>query len=331
MTQTRSGHAVKHSSEESVKLSKLQQKKPHVWAKMQRFDEKIARGESIAIIRIEYDYACNFRCTHCCIDGFRGERRLLTPAVVADISRQADELGLARFVITGGEPLISPELDAIVAAIDPQKHYINVDTNGWFLNFEKAKHLKSIGVDRIQLSIDSLDETEHDRFRNAPGSHRMALQSINATIAAGLDLFIQTVVTKKRLYSDEFTGFIRYFNSRDIAVFVTFMKPVGAAEGLRDEMCGAEDFAYFDKLCGKHNIFWHLSPAYGRDLGCIAFRAMCSITPWGDVNGCPYWFKPMGNVLEEPLGAILARAMKTPPWDKHIGTCPVADKDWGPL
>lgn len=322
---------IKHTQEEPVKLSKLQREKPYVWAKMQKFDEKIARGESIAIIRIEYSYACNFRCSHCCIEGFRGNKRLLTPAVVADISRQADELGLARFVLTGGEPIVFNDLDAIITAIDPQKHYINVDTNGWYLDLAMARRLRNLGVDRIQLSIDSLDETEHDRFRNAPGSHRMALRSIDASLAVGLDLFVQTVVTKSRLYSNEFTRFIEYFNSRGIGVFVTFMKPVGAAEGLRDEMCGVEDFAYFDKLCEKHNLFWHLTPAYGRDTGCIAVKSMISVQPWGDVRPCPYWPRVIGNVLEEPLAVILERSMKQEPFNWYINTCPVADKDWGPL
>jgi MoaA/NifB/PqqE/SkfB family radical SAM enzyme len=138
-------------------------------------------------------------------------------------------------------------------------------------------------------------------------------------------------VGHSRLYSVEFLKFVEFFNKMGIGVFVTFLKPVGAGDALRSDMCGKEDFAYLDKLSKQHNVFWHITHAYGRDIGCIAVKAMVSITAFGDVNLCPYVYKPIGNIFKEPLKDILARGMKTPPWDKYIGTCPVADKDWGPL
>ena len=54
-----------------------------------------------------------------------------------NISIQADELGISRFVITGGEPLVMRDFDKVVEAIDPEKHYVITDTNGWFLDEKK--------------------------------------------------------------------------------------------------------------------------------------------------------------------------------------------------
>ena len=51
-------------------------------------------------------------------------------------------MGLANIVITGGEPLTYPDFDDLVEAIDPSKWYIACDTNGWYLDEKKAKHLK---------------------------------------------------------------------------------------------------------------------------------------------------------------------------------------------
>jgi hypothetical protein len=48
----------------------LKDAKPHVYAKMQKFSDKVARGESIAIVRVEYSYLCNFSCEHCCAEPF---------------------------------------------------------------------------------------------------------------------------------------------------------------------------------------------------------------------------------------------------------------------
>ena len=81
-----------------------------------------------------------------------------------------------------------PDFDEIVAAVDPQKFYITSDTNGWLLDEKRAMHLKEIGVDKIQLSIDSLNAKEHDDFRRAKGSHEKALRAIDAAHKAGLNI-----------------------------------------------------------------------------------------------------------------------------------------------
>src|SRR3989344_1846579 len=158
------------SEQEKDKRNKLKEEKPYVCEKIRKFSEKVARGESIAIIRLEYSYLCNFRCEHCCVKSFMltkkqqiaDARRHMTLEDVRDLSRQADEMGLARFVITGGEPLTYKDFDRLVEAIDPNKHYVIFDSNGWFLDAERAKHIKSIGVDKVQLSLDSVYPEEHD-------------------------------------------------------------------------------------------------------------------------------------------------------------------------
>jgi MoaA/NifB/PqqE/SkfB family radical SAM enzyme len=180
--------------EEQNRRNKLKDEKPYVYEKILKFEEKNKRGESIAIIQFQYNYTCNFQCVHCSVKGFQGKKegRTFTMDDVRSLARQADEMGLARFVITGGEPLVFEDFDELVAAIDPKKFYINCDTNGWLLDEKKAKHLKSIGVDRIQLSLDSLNAEEHDSFRRAPGSHARAMRAVDIARDAGLDIFIQT-------------------------------------------------------------------------------------------------------------------------------------------
>ena len=59
-----------------------------------QFDEKVKRGESIAIIQFQYDCRYNFRCDHCSIKGFQRHVRKFTIDDVKDLSRQADEMGL---------------------------------------------------------------------------------------------------------------------------------------------------------------------------------------------------------------------------------------------
>ena len=138
----------------------LKEKKPYVYEKVSKFTEKYNRGESIAIIQLQYNYMCNMKCEHCSISRFQGktDKRKLTPKDVASLAKQADEMGLARFVISGGEPTIFPDLDELVAAIDPEKFYINSDSNGYLLA-EKAEHMKKIGIDKTD-ALNYLDRKE---------------------------------------------------------------------------------------------------------------------------------------------------------------------------
>jgi MoaA/NifB/PqqE/SkfB family radical SAM enzyme len=312
---------------EARNRNKLREEKPYVYEKILRFEEKLRRGESIAIIQFQYNYACNFTCEHCSVKRFQGKRegRQISLADVRELSRQADELGLARFVITGGEPLVFKDFDALVEAIDPRKFYINVDTNGWFLDEKKAQHLKEIGVDRVQLSIDSLDPVGHDTFRRAKGSHARAMKAVDIVLDVGLGIFIQTVVTKQRLHSEEFPKFVEFFNQKGVGVFVTYAKPVGAWEGKFDILVDKDDMDFMRELEKKHHVYTHLTPAYGLDMGCIAVKGMISVTQYGDVLPCPYTHTSIGNIFEEPLKHIIQRGLSIKYFGERVDTCFIAE------
>ncbi len=313
--------------EENEKRNLLKKEKPYVYEKIMKYDEKIKQGESVAILQFQYDYTCNFACQHCDITRLRGksESRFFTIKDVKELSRQADEMGLAHIVITGGEPLVFPDFDDIVKAIDPQKFYITSDTNGWFLDAAKAKHLKNIGLDKIQLSLDSLLAAEHDEFRRKPGSHERALRAIDASLEAGLNIIIATVVTKQRVRSQEFIEFLEFAKKKGVGVFVTYAKPVGAWEGNYNVLIDKDDMDYLRGLEKKYNVFTHLTPAYGLNLGCIAVKRMVSITKYGDVMPCPYIHVSLGNFFEEPLKDIIQRGMKIKYFKDYIDTCLIAE------
>ncbi len=304
----------------------LKEKKPLVFEKVSKFTEKFQRGESIAIIQLQYNYICNMKCEHCSIKRFQGanQNRRLTPKDVGRIAEQADEMGLARFVISGGEPTIFPDLEEIVNEINPEKFYINCDTNGWLLA-EKAEYLKSIGIDRMQLSIDSLDPEEHDAFRHMPGAHARALEGIKVCQEVGLPLYIQTVVTKERLHSEEFIQFLKYFNGMGLNVFVSYAKPVGAWEGHFENLIDRKDMAYMRELEKKYQVCTHLTPGYGLDMGCIGVKAFLSVTQYGDVLPCPYIHTSIGNVFDSSLKDIIQTGMNICHFGEHRDTCLIAE------
>lgn len=85
------------SAKEQKGRNYLKEKKPYVFEKVSKFEEKYHRGESIAIIQLQYRYLCNMRCEHCSVEPFMGreDKRRLQPEDVARLAAQADELGLA--------------------------------------------------------------------------------------------------------------------------------------------------------------------------------------------------------------------------------------------
>ena len=305
---------------------RLRKEKPLVYNKVIEFLEKLKRGESIAIIQLQYSYSCNFRCGHCSISDFRHQDRkgskTFTVERVRELFWQADEAGLAHVGISGGEPLLFRDLDQIIEAINPKKFHIQVDTNGWLMTDEKAQHLKDIGVDKIQLSLDGLSPEEHDAFRRKPGSHERALRAIDSIRKAGLSMHIATVATHQRIQSEEFIQFLEFAKSRDVAVSMVWPKLVGEWAGRYDILPTLEDVTYYNGLQKKYHLYDHLTPGYGMDIGCIAVKRMISITQYGDVMPCPWMYFVLGNVFEEPLEDILRRGMQY--FGEHCDVCRVS-------
>tara|TARA_Y100000310_G_scaffold101532_1_gene99639 strand:+ start:13948 stop:15249 length:1302 start_codon:yes stop_codon:yes gene_type:complete len=291
--------------------------KPAVYEKMAKYPEKIANGESIAIIQFQYDYLCNMDCEHCCIDKFyvpraweaaSGRRKFELDDVRA-LSRQADEMGLANFVITGGEPLIMKEFDELVEAIDPSKFYLVSDSNGWNLDYKKAVHLKKIGLDKVQLSLDGITAEAHDTFRRKPGAFRNAMRAIDACKEAGLHIILSTVIWKDRIYTDEWVKFLDFAKEKEVGTYIVYAKPVGAYEGQTDAMMTEKEGKILQKFEEEYDIFTHMTPSYGRDIGCIAVKRMVPISRYGDVMPCPYQHVSLGNFFEEPLADIINRGL----------------------
>lgn len=303
--------------EESIRQNTLRHQKPLVYEKVKQY--------GMRMVRIEPSYICNMHCLHCCIRDLQTpqDRRTITIADIQSIAKQADEIGFAQFVISGGEPMIYPDFDDMVKAINPKKFWIVTDSNGWYLDRERAFHLKTIGVDKIQLSIDSIEVGKHDQFRQKPGAYDRAIKAIGYCQDAGLNLIVQTVIPKSRVHTAELMAFIEYFNGLGCPIYLSFAKPAGAWKGRYDVMINQDDFDFIASLEKDHNVFTHLTPQYDYPGGCTAVKRMINIDKWGAVTPCAYMRGDiLGNIFDEPLKDINARGMAR--FSAHMPTCPVA-------
>jgi len=311
------------SAEELQKRNDLAVRKPYVAAKLARIADMEERGEISPIIRLEKSYLCNFQCTHCSAEYYMDrhlhkviqivdERQKMDMADVRRISREADEAGLARFVITGGEPLVMKDFDAVVEAIDPDRHYIITDTNGWFLDEARAKHLKSIGVEKVQLSLDSFIEADHDHFRNKKGSYKRVMRAVDASLDAGLNLILSTVLVKGRARTPEFEEMCRFATDRGIGLYVSYAKPTGSCSEHPEFVIEKEDADVVRDLERKYKVFTHMTPSYGSFKGCITTKGIITVTSTMEITPCPYIDMSIGNLRQMPLKDILARGIANP-------------------
>ena len=291
----------------------LEEKKPLAYEKIIKHPEKIKKKECVALIQLQYKYVCNFKCKHCAIERFKQKGgRSLTISDVKRIADQADAMGLASICISGGEPLIFPDLEDVINAIGPDRFVISVDTNGWFLKEEKIKWLVEIGVDRVHLSIDGL-ESNHDEFRGAKGSWKRCIDALDYCKKYGLGVIINIVATKSLVSSGELIKQLDFIAQFGQHASIIFAKPTGAFEEYKDEILDTKDIKYIQtlhqQLGGKYNTSTHLSPNCGHEFGCMCFKRHFSITAHGDVLPCPWIPITMGNIFDEDLETVLKRGL----------------------
>ena len=310
------------SNEEDRKRKDQSRKRPRVHQKIRKyFDEDMVNGGISPILRLKINRsACNMNCEHCCEEpymtrdllkrtGAPDPRRQMDLDDYRRLSEECDELGIFRFVITGGEALLDKGLGDLIEALDPMKHLIILDTNGFFFDEEKARWFAGIGGYKVQISLDSFFAEEHDAFRNTKGAYERALRAFRVAKEAGLELLLSTCLVRDRVFSKEFKLLMEYCRDEEIPLYVTLAKPVGSARGHEEWVCTKRDVDELKRLEDEYNIFTHMTPNYGQPGKCITVKGINTINHDGELIPCPYMDLSLGNVTKEPLKDVLMRGM----------------------
>ena len=126
-------------------------------------------NRNIDYIRLSVTDRCNLRCRYCMPDGaaYESHEAILRYEEIVRICRAATALGITKFKITGGEPLVRKGCAELVAALKalPGAEQVTLTTNGLLLG-EHLDALCAAGLDAVNLSLDTLDE---DKFRRITG------------------------------------------------------------------------------------------------------------------------------------------------------------------
>jgi cyclic pyranopterin phosphate synthase len=153
-------------------------------------------GRKANSLRIALTPRCNLSCTYCHHEGEVFPEKEMPASVVIKITKAAAELGFRSIKFTGGEPLLRNDLEEIISQM-PSDLDISITTNGIFLE-EKARSLAEAGLDRVNVSLDSLDP---EIYRSITGCREgdldRVLRGIDAAIDAGLKPIKLNVVVLK--------------------------------------------------------------------------------------------------------------------------------------
>ncbi len=197
------------------------------------------RQRPLRDLRISVTDRCNFRCTYCMpreVFGpgyqFLNRTEILSYEEIARLARIFVAHGVEKLRITGGEPLVRRDLHTLIAQLReiPGLKDLTLTTNGSLLRAQ-AQKLKDAGLERITVSLDSLDDQVFQAMNDAGVPVSVVLDGIEAAKEAGLAPIKVNAVVKRGTNDHTIVDLARHFKGSGVIVrFIEFMD-VGATNG----------------------------------------------------------------------------------------------------
>lgn len=188
-------------------------------------------GRPLKDLRISVIDQCNLRCTYCMPKevfgddyAFLPESELLSFEEITRLAENFARLGVNKIRLTGGEPLMRKNLEQLIEKLTKIEGIddIALTTNAFFLP-RKAQALKDAGLQRVNISLDAIED---DVFKKINGRNVVTLpvlKGIEAAQKAGLKVKVNTVV-KKGMNESQIIPMARYFKGKDVILrFIEFM------------------------------------------------------------------------------------------------------------
>jgi GTP 3',8-cyclase len=201
-------------------------------------------GRQISDLRISVTDRCNFRCVYCRSanpENHMAEHALLRWDELERLARILVAHGIRKVRVTGGEPLVRPGVEDFIA----QLHALGVSdlsltTNGQLLP-ERCERLVAAGLNRINISLDSLDRAKFEKITRTRSFDRV-IAGIDAAQASALRPVKVNAVLVRGLNDDEIEAFAEFARDRDLVMrFIEFMPLDADRTWTRDLVVPAEE------------------------------------------------------------------------------------------
>lgn len=288
---------------------------------------------------------CQLKCRHCYRDaGPRAKGELSTAEGLALIEEIA-AAGFKILILSGGEPLLRPDVYAFIAQACKVGLRPVLGTNGLLIDDDVARRLKAAGLARAGISLDSANAEVHDDFRQEKGAWQGTLAGMAACRKAGLDFQVHTTVTR---YNDGELDLIT-----DLAVslgarahHVFFLVATGRGKTLPAAITRTAYNRLLAHVVRRQSVvpielkpvcapqFVPLAKEMGQtsrfQRGCLAGISYCCILPDGEVHPCPYFPVSAGNVRQEKFSqlwqkSVLFKELRAADYTGDCGVCRYKD------
>ncbi len=204
---------------------------------------------------------------------FLRRNALLSYEEIERIARVFVDLGVKKIRLTGGEPLIRNDLESLIeklARIDGLSD-LSLTTNASLLTPERASTLREAGIQRVNVSLDALDEKTFAKINSVKFPVTRVLNGISQLVDAGFDHIKINMVVQKGLNEESILPMVDYFrkhpaNGKLVLRFIEFM-----------DVGNANDWRYEDVVTGQqiHDLIhqqYPISPIQANYLGEVAQR-----------------------------------------------------------
>ena len=173
-------------------------------------------GRPLRDLRISVTDRCNFRCVYC---------------MPKRVARVFVGLGVNKLRLTGGEPLVRKDVDRLIALLAPLGAELTLTTNASLLA-PKAAALAAAGLDRVTVSLDSLDDETFQAMNDVDFPVQRVLDGIDAAAAAGMPVKVNAVI-KRGLNERSILAMASHFRGTGHTLrFIEYMD-VGTTNGWR--------------------------------------------------------------------------------------------------
>ena len=231
-------------------------------------------GRPIRDLRVSVTDRCNFRCPYCMPAEIYGEKyeflprkELLSFEEIARLTGLFVALGVTKIRLTGGEPLVRTGVERLVALVSGLHGIdLTLTTNGYLLG-QKAQALRDAGLQRITVSLDSLDEHVFQEMNGRNYGTTRVLEGIKAAEASALHPIKINAVVQRGVNDHTIVDLARHFKGTGhIMRFIEYMD-VGNLNGWKlDQVVPAEEIAE------KINAEMPLEPIEANYKGEVALR-----------------------------------------------------------
>lgn len=285
------------------------------------------------LVAWEVTRRCNLSCRHCRAAANKGPYPgELSTEKCFQVLDEIAEVGKPIVILTGGDPMLRENVYEIAEYGTKLGLKMVMSPCGTLLNEENARRLKKAGIDRVSISVDGATAETHDDFRRVPGAFADAMKGIESAKSAGIEIQINTTVTKVNLA--ELPDILKLAIDIDAVAFHPFLLvPTGRGKELADQELSPEQYEetlnwvydqrekvplHFKPTCAPHYFRIMRQRAHeegikvtpenfgmdARAKGCLGGQGFCFISYKGDVQICGFLDVKCGDLKEQSFGEV---------------------------